>query len=280
MNADNPDTRVFEQLMEGMYRSHPVRVPILGTRESIGRITPETLQLCHRAFYHPANMLLCIVGDADMQQVCDLAEKILPNTPAPQVEVCRTWPEEMTCPQKEARSQMEVSMPLFQLGFKCEDPGKGEASIRQEFIGDLAAEALFGEASELYLRLYQQGLIDSSFGGGFETVEGMAMLSASGDSPDPAAVQEAILAQAKLLAQEGIDETTFLRMKRSTLGRRIRRLDSFDSTAFSVCACHFSGFDFFRFPEVYHRIQASDLQAFLQQTVTDTRLSLSVVDPL
>jgi len=69
-------------------------------------------------------------------------------------------------------------------------------------------------------------------------------------------------------------------MKRSTLGRRIRRLDRFDSTAFSVCACHFSGFDFFRFPEVYHRIEKSDLQAFLQQTVVPSRMSLSVVNPL
>lgn len=171
-------------------------------------------------------------------------------------------------------------MPLFQLGFKCEDPGRGEASIRQEFIGDLAAEALFGESSELYLQLYQQGLIDSSFGGGFETVEGMAMLSASGDSPDPAAVQAAILAQAETLCREGIDDQEFLRMKRSTLGRRIRRLDSFDSTAFSLCACHFSDFDYFRFPEVYEKITATDIHAFLQQTISASRMSLSVVCPL
>jgi len=280
MNADNPDTRVFEQLMQSMYRCHPVQVPILGDRASIAAITPDTLHLCHRAFYHPSNMLLCVVGDVDPDKVCALAEELLPNTPAPQVTVRRTWAEEMTCPQADTQTQMEVAMPLFQLGFKCEDPGRGESAIRQEFIGDLAAEALFGESSELYLQLYDQGLIDSSFGGGFETVEGMAMLSASGDSPDPAAVQAAILAQAEKLAREGIEPQDFLRMKRSTLGRRIRRLDSFDSTAFSVCACHFSGFDFFRFPEVYHRIEKSDLQAFLQQTVVPSRMSLSVVNPL
>ena len=280
MHRDNPDARVFENLMAGMYRTHPIRIPILGDRESISRITPENLTLCHRAFYHPSNMLLCVIGDVDPEQICTLAEKQLPNTPSPQVSICRQWPETTDCPQASCREDMEVSMPMFQLGFKCEDPGRGAASIRQEFIGDLAAEALFGESSPLYLRLYQQGLIDSSFGGGFETVEGMAMLSASGDSPDPEAVQAAILEQAAVLAREGIDEETFLRMKRSTLGRRIRRLDSFDSTAFAVCACHFSGFDFFRFPEIYRTIQASDIQAFLQQTVTESRLSLSVIYPL
>ena len=40
-------------------------------------------------------------------------------------------------------------------------------------------------------------------------------------------------------------------MKRSALGRRIRSLDSFDSTCFRLCAYYFSGYDYFRFPELY-----------------------------
>ena len=33
MYEDNPDSRIFENLMNCMYRQHPVRVPILGTKE-------------------------------------------------------------------------------------------------------------------------------------------------------------------------------------------------------------------------------------------------------
>ena len=40
-------------------------------------------------------------------------------------------------------------------------------------------------------------------------------------------------------------------MKRSAMGRRIRDLDSFDSTCFRVCAYHFDEFDYFDFPAVY-----------------------------
>ena len=35
MNADSPDSRVFEELMKAMYREHPIRVPILGSCESL-----------------------------------------------------------------------------------------------------------------------------------------------------------------------------------------------------------------------------------------------------
>ncbi len=171
-------------------------------------------------------------------------------------------------------------MPTFQIGFKCEPLGRGQEAVQKEIVADLAAEALFGESSPLYLRLYEEGLIDSSFGGGFETIEGMALLSISGDSEDPEAVLDAILEQAKALVKEGISQEALLRMKRSALGRRIRALDSFDATAFRVCAYHFSGFDYFRFPELYRQAEVSDILEFIQRVVTEDRAGLSVILPL
>ena len=279
MNEDAPETGIFENLMGVMYQNHPVRDPILGTKESIGSITPETLTLCHKAFYRPENMLLCVVGDVDPRQVLEIAEERSPKT-NPQVTALRSWQEAMAVCEPAVSAHMEVAMPMFQLGFKCEVPGKGEEAVRQEFIGDLAAEALFGESSRLYLKMYQEGLIDSAFGGGFETIEGMALLTASGDSWEPEKVQSAILEEAARIAQEGIGEEDFLRMKRSALGRRIKGLDSFDSTCFRVCAYHFSGYDYFRFPEVYETVTARQVQEFLHRVVTEERMSLSVIHPL
>ena len=280
MNQDNPDTRIFEQLMQAMYRNHPIREPILGSRESIGAITPQQLSLCHSGFYRPDNMLLCVVGDVDPERVRAIAMERLPDAPSADMQPLRQWPEDMTCPQSEVSACMEVAMPMFQLGFKCEPLDKGAQAVRMELIGDLAAEALFGESSQLYLQLYQQGLIDSSFGGGFETVEGMAMLTVSGDSNDPEAVRDAILERAAQLVQQGPEEQDFLRMKRSAMGRRLRGLDSFDSTAFRICAYYFSDFDYFRFPEVYRDITTADIQEFLRRVVKAERMCLSVIYPI
>ncbi len=279
MNQDNPDTRIFEQLMQAMYWQHPAREPILGTRESIAQITPETLHLCHRAFYRPDNMLLCVVGDVDPERVKQIALTQLPSVPDTEVAAVRCWQEEMTCPAAFVSRRMEVAMPMFQLGFKCKPSGRGRDAVRQEIVGDLAAEALFGESSELYLRLYEQGLIDSSFGGGFETVEGLAMLTASGDSDHPELVRDAILEEACRLIQRGIGEKALLRMKRSALGRRIRGLDSFDSVCFRICAYYFSGFDYFDLPPVYREVTEAQILEFLRETVTAERMSLSVIYP-
>jgi len=280
MYEDNPDSRSFEMLMQNMYTAHPVSIPILGTRESIGQITPQNLYDCHKAFYRPGNMLLCVVGDVDPEEVRSIAIENLPATDEMQVSRVENWPEKMGVVSAYSEKNMEVSMPMFQLGFKCEPPGNGEEAVRQEAIGDLAAEALFGESSPLYLRLYEEGIIDGSFGGGFETIDGMAVLLASGDSDEPEKIREAILKQAEILAEEGVPQEDFLRMKRSAMGRRIRDLDSFDSTCFRICAYHFSKYDYFRFPEIYENIEIQDITAFIKQVVTPDRASLCVINPI
>ena len=76
MNLDSPDSVVFDSLMESMYTKHPIRVPILGTSDTIREITPEVLHACHRAFYTPDNMLLCVVGDVEPEKVISIAREI------------------------------------------------------------------------------------------------------------------------------------------------------------------------------------------------------------
>ena len=279
MTADSPDTAVFEGLMDNMYLKHPVSIPILGFHHTIREITPEILHTCHRAFYRPGNMVLCVVGDVKPEDICRIAEEMLPKEDNVSMTVRRQWEEEMTVLQEKSERTMEVAMPMFQLGFKAEPRERGEEAIREEVLADLAAEALFGESSRLYLKLYDAGIIDSSFGGGFETIEGMAMLTCSGDSYQPETVRDEVLAEAARIVKEGIDGAQFDRMRRSALGRRIKGLDSFDSTCFRLCAYHLSGYDYFDFPRLYEDLEISQLQDFLARVVTPQRCSICIIRP-
>ena len=280
MNEDTPDSREFEALMGKMYRHHPVRVPILGTRESIREITAQTLYDCHRAFYTPANMILCVVGDVDAEKIVAIAEEMLGTDYRAPAEKIRTWPEEMACDGAPARLCMEVAMPTFQLGFKCEPAQKGESAIRTDVVGYLAAEILFGEASPLYLRLYEQGIIDASFGGGFETIDGCAMLTCGGDGDRAEEVKQAVLDRAAQLAAQGLDRQELLRLKRGAMGRRIRDLDSFDALCFRICAYHFLGYDYLHFPGIYADITAEEVRAFLTRVVREERCAMAITEPI
>ena len=214
MNLDSPDTVVFEELTRCLYRTHPIRDPILGTRESIREITPDTLHRIHRAFYTPGNMMLCVLGDVEPEAAAELARQRLGTEYRPPAEKREPKEADAFPLRRLTRKKLEVPMPTFCMAFKGSPFGRGEQAIRRELAAELASEALFGESSELYLRLYDAGLIDSSFSGGFETLDGCAMLLCSGDSRDPEAVARAVLEQSRRLLKEGILQEDFLRMQR------------------------------------------------------------------
>ncbi len=279
MYEDSAEQRVAEDLFAALFREHPVRASIAGTAESIGDITAQSLYDCFRAFYQPSNMVLCVTGDVDAQEVMRIAQEMTPKTASELPERMYGTPETMLPVKTRTLRRMEISMPTFALGFKCEPAGKGAESMRREIIGDIAAEILVGESSPLYQRLYEEGLIDGGFSVGYESVKDACLISASGDSEDPEAVLRAILQEAERIADEGFEEELFRRLKKSALGRRTRDLDSFESICYRICAYRFDGVDYFTFPEAYASVTQEDVQEFLTNTIRPERAALSVVQP-
>lgn len=279
MYEDSADSRVSEALFEAAYGFHPIRNSIAGTVESIQEITAQTLYDCHRAFYAPSNLMLCVVGDVDPDRVLDAAERVLPAERGPAIVRDYGGQESMTPVKALTERQMEVSMPTFVLGFKTEPAEFGPDSMLQELTGDLAAEILVGESSPLYTRLYTQNLIDGGFSAGYEGLKGAGMLTAGGDSDAPQRVCEAILEEAGRIRREGVDPALFQRLKKSALGRRMRDLDSFESICYRMCAYHFEGVDYFDFPEIFRSVTEDQVAAFLSRTVQESRAALSVIWP-
>ena len=279
MVEDTPDWQVYEKLLECLYRSSPARIPIAGSVESIAEISAETLYACHKAFYDPKNMMLCVVGDVDADAVLALAEELTPESHGETIARNYGADEDMTVAAKEHRSEMEVNMPQFLVGFKCPASADGEALLRDCLIGEMACDILLGDSSPLYHKLYDAGLINGSFGGGFDQLPGIAYLYAGGESTQPEAVSTAIVEEAERLGREGVDETFYQQIRRASFGASLRELNSFESIALSLADGYFRGFDALRFPEVYDTIERADIERFLRENVVEARRALSVIEP-
>ena len=280
MIEDDPDWVVFMDLMLALYEKHPVRVSVAGSAESISHITAETLYACHKAFYDPSNMVLCVAGDVDPEKICQAAREILPERPGAPVargDYGAQEPAEVCQPM--IQREMEVSVPLFQLGFKGEAAPEGEGALRQQLLGELACEALLGNSGPLYARLYREGLVNRNFSYGYESYPGCAFLCAGGESKDPEGVRAAVAAEAERIAREGIDPELWERLKKSSYGNRVRALNSFEHICISQAQSFFQGCDFLRFPEVYDSLTREDAQAMIARWVTPERTALSVVRP-
>ena len=279
MIEDNPDWKVFMNLMKALFLHHPIRESVAGSVESIAKITAQTLYDCHKAFYDPANMTLCVAGDVDAEEICAIAREILPKEAGP-IAIKDYGPKESErVAQSIIEEQMEVSTTLFQLGYKGDAPGEGEKNLRQELVAGLALEALLGNSSPLYAKLYREGLINQNFAYGYEGYPGCSFLVAGGESRDPQAVRMAIAEEAARIGREGIDSRLWERLKKGTYGAKVRGLNSFENLCVSQAQSFFAGVDFLRFAELYEALTKEEAEDLIARWIVEERTALSVIHP-
>lgn len=224
-------------------------------------------------------MILTVVGDVDPVHVIDLANRVLPKLSGPIIERdYGTEPE--TVAEKETVLEMEVSAPQFLAGFKCAPATEGDDYMRAAILGDMASDILLGESSALYQRLYEQGLINPSFGGAFEMMPGVAYLYAGRR-------QQGCQCRHRRHPAGGCPHRGGGRGRRLLPGGSARRpsapisgdLNSFENIAVTLTEGYFHGYDPLRFPEVFESFTPEDVAAFLKTNVTAERMVLSRIVP-
>ncbi len=272
MVEDDPDTRAFEELMRCLYHRHPVRVPIAGTVADVRSLGVEQIELCHRTFYHPSNMWLSVAGPVDPQEVTELVQELLEARGyRPQEPVRRLLPQEpegVVRPQQTVR--MSVGQPLCYLGFKdVPSTEQGESLWDQLAAVSIALDATLGPASDLYLSLYQEGLIDDTFQAHYEGEQSYAHLVIGASTPDPARLSDRLREGLQRAVERGIDEGTFRRCIKAARGRFLRRLDPpFGPLARLVFAFRHRGTDPMRALDRLAALDISQVSSALRRLVS------------
>ncbi|MGC8832666.1 MAG: M16 family metallopeptidase [Armatimonadota bacterium] len=82
----DPVRTMMERLEALAYGSHPYGRPIPGTRESVAKLTRQSLLSFHRRCFVPANMTVVIVGDVESEEAIRLVKKYFGAIKGPPVE--------------------------------------------------------------------------------------------------------------------------------------------------------------------------------------------------
>jgi|LSQX01.3.fsa_nt_gb predicted Zn-dependent peptidase len=283
MYEDNPQWRVFFNLLEALYTEHPVRNDIAGTWESIAQITPELLYQCYRTYYHPSNMALFVVGDIEPDEVGRQVEaNISKRGYSPLGQIKRFYPEEgPAVSRRRVTQELVVSEPLFHLGFKdaAVTRFKGRDLLRRELCMELLLDIIFGESEALYNDLYRDGLIDDSFDYGYTAESSYAYTLIGGKTRDPEVLLERIMAGIDQVKRGGITAEQFERHRRSQLGDFLRRFNSLEFIANNFLAYHFKGIDLFDYPQLLQEVKQEDVEALLDENLDPESPVVSLIIP-
>ena len=277
MYDDDPQWRVMFDYLRAMYHAHPIRQDIAGTVESIAQITPDHLYRCYRTFYNLHNMAFVLAGSFDVDRVCQLLDQML--KPCDPVTVRRVFPAEpASVAQPRVEEALSVALPLFQFGYKL--PGTAPRGEKDLAAAEVLLEVLASEASPLFRRLLDSGLVnESSFASEFFEGEGYATLMFGGESNDPEAVAAAITEELLRLRKEGIDPAAFERSRRSLYGQNLAALNSTASIANAILSLTFKGRELFSYIHALAGITVADVEQFLAELPLEQQV-LSILKPL
>lgn len=275
---DDPDDLMYYGLMNVLYSRSFLRESVAGTAESVAGITAGVLRRCHRDFYVPANMSLVVVGDQEPERIAQLAASLTPALSPRRPETVSPGPEKPLPAVMRTERAMDVGAPMFLAGVRTREGLVGRDSVRFELTASLALSSLLGAASPLYRRLYDEGLINETFGYDFENVAGFSHLSFGGETRDPGLVCLRVLEEASALAARGVDPDYFARRKRSVYGGAVRALNSFESICYNTAAGNFAGYDYFDVPSILDGVTAEDVRGFLAEYLTAEKCAISVIN--
>lgn len=281
MYQDDPGWRVFFNLLGAFYEKNPVKIDIAGTIESISKIDRDTLYKCYNTFYNPSNMIVLVVGDLDPVKVFQQVEEGI-KFANPVSEIKRIFPEEKNVIHKTYVEQsLEVSMPMFQAGFRDDRLlTKGLECLRQELAVKLLLDMMMGRSSELYNKLYSEGLINNTFDFDYSIEENYAFSMFGGESPDPVRVKDRIVDEILRLNKDGLDKNTFERLKRAMNGRFIKQLNSIERLSHAFISVYFKNVNLFDYPEVYDKITFEYVNDVFKTHFNLDKLAMSVVKPM
>jgi predicted Zn-dependent peptidase len=274
MYDDTPSWRAYSNLNAALFGGGALAQNITGSVESIQGIDSKELLSFYHAFYFPANMALICVGDIDPEKAADIAAAHIEHKPVNQIK--RGYEMDAAdAARGYAELSMPVSMPLFELGFKETD--FDTAPCTRIVSGKLLLDMIAGESSDLYERMYNENLIDDSFGMDYLSGPFYGVSVFSGSSPDPERVRTHIMNEIGCLRRGKLNRRRFESIKRKHMGRFIRGFNNIGQIAQTQSDLYIKGLDIFELMDRFANITFDEVQERLSRHFNESESALSVV---
>ena len=275
MYEDYPEWQVYLNAIKCMYKDFPVRLDIAGSVESIANITKEMLYDCYNNFYTPSNMAMAICGDFEVEKILEEIRKRITmkeNKELPK----RIYPDEPEkINQKELVTKMELSNPIFTIGFKDKIE---ENMVKKHIAIEIILNTLFGKSSKLYKELTDNNTLIGNLDLEYEYSKEYAFILITGQSRNPRKVYERINEEIQNAIKNGLNKEDFERNKKKVYGDYITEYNSVEDTARMFLADYFKGVNSFDYLEEYNNVNVKYAEKVLKKVFDLNKEVLSIVE--
>lgn len=279
IDEDNPDVLVHELFTQSFWKGHPLGKPILGTTETVARLSQQELFGYHGDRFHGGNLVFSAAGSLDHDRFVEaVAEKFqaLASGPAP---------SELSAPEPSARIILRNKKALEQvqicLGVPAPpitDESRYATSILNTVLGGGMSSRLFQNIRE------ERGLAYSVYSDMSPYRDTGNFCVYAGTSAGKALeVVDLILAEFRKLKQEPIGEEELTRAKDQLKGNILLGLESSNARMANLARQEMYFHQFFSADEIIARIEevtASEVQTMAQRLFVPENIAVTLLGRL
>ena len=283
---DQPQGRVYEQMLAVAFTASPYRRPIIGWMDDLAAMTVDDARDWYHTWYTPSNAVLVVAGDVEPAEVVALAEKyygpIQPHAlPArkPQVE-----------PQQLGRRTLDVKAPAdnpyVTLGFHVPKLENVASDVEPYALELLAAALDADENGRLTRNIVRGSRVANQAGAGYDmTSRGPALFFLDGTPAEghtTAEVEAALRAEIARIAADGLTDDELARIKTQYRAARIYKRDSIFGQAMEAAQLEMVGLSWADADRILDRIRgvtSAQVQAVARKYFGDDALTVATLLP-
>ena len=161
MYQDDQEISSVEKITYNAFVNHPIKIPIIGTIDSINSITKDDLYNCYNTFYNPKNMFVVVTGNVKPEEVINIIKENQKKKTFKEITKIKLkeYDEPDHVSLKEEILYHNVTIPKLLIGYKfnIENIDIDERTLNN-FVA-IFSDLKFGSTSEFTERMKQEGII-------------------------------------------------------------------------------------------------------------------------
>ena len=279
MYEDDPGWSVYLGAMDCMYKDNPIKLDIAGSIESISKIDPETLYDCYNTFYNPSNMVIVACGDFEPENLLqDIKSRLVEKNG--QGKIKRIYPkQEERINKKSIEKQMEISQPIFVIGYKDKIIKDTKELVKRHIAIELILNIILGESSNLYSKLYEEGKLYAVPGFDYEFSATYAHILISGQANNPGKIVDELKKEIEKVKKDGFEQEEIERIKKKIYGNYVSEYNNVSDISRMFLADWMKGINSFEYIEKFQDVDKDYVEKILKEIFNEENMIISVVKP-
>lgn len=259
MYQQSPEQRLFKETLISLYKNHPMKVDVLGSKEDIQNMRMEDLKYFYELNYDPSKLCLVGITGKDTDEIMEWIKGCQKDVESKcDKEISRVFKEEpMEVNRKEFVDTMDISQPFVCVGFKMKPCSNVMESIEKDFAVNMWLDSLMGPLNPKFQEWLDRRIFTQFVGAEADFTIDHSYVLFYAQTINPDAFIELVKEQVK---KKTILNDDYQSLRAQAIANNLRGLNHFDGLANDLLRSHFENFDYM---DSLNRIQKMSLDKVL-----------------